>query len=296
MAWLYRITLLLLICSSLLTQGLFISACDDDSSTSSGQANDDDTSPNGGDDDDNDDDTSPNDDDDNDDTSPNGDDDDDDNDNDNDDNDNDDDDNDDNDNDDDDHEYPPDEGEWFGEVFIQKVAGESAGERGTATVVGPDGAVHVAAESGGLLYVYTRPGGGGAWRRELVDRFAFRPDMAIDKDGFLHVSYQSINGYNLMYATNRNGSWQATTLDDTGDVGEYNAIALDADGKVYIAYYDGNSGTGGLRLATNKNGAWETLMLYEGTEYGKGVDLAVGPAGVLHLIFAYEIFPSGVPL
>ena len=65
-----------------------------------------------------------------------------------------------------------------------------------------------------------------------------RPSIAIDSAGKLHVSFYETLGANLMYATNAGGTWISEYVDNTGFVGSYSAIVIDAGDIPYIVYYD----------------------------------------------------------
>ena len=67
------------------------------------------------------------------------------------------------------------------------------------------------------------------------------------------------------YATNVSGSWVATTVDSSGQVGEYTSIALDSSGKAHISYLDDTNY--GLKYATNASGSWVATTVDSGTYY-----------------------------
>ena len=60
--------------------------------------------------------------------------------------------------------------------------------------------------------------------------------MAIDSNGFLHISYYDETTKNLMYATNEGGSWSTKTVDSRTDVGVASSIAVDSNDNVHIVY------------------------------------------------------------
>ena len=61
--------------------------------------------------------------------------------------------------------------------------------------------------------------------------------IALDSNGYKHISYYESNSDDLKYATDKSGTWVVSTLDQTGDVGQHTSIAIDSNGYVYISYY-----------------------------------------------------------
>jgi len=103
----------------------------------------------------------------------------------------------------------------------------------------------------------------------LIHLFLTDSSIAIDKDNRVHISYDDCDGsfdckkFMVKYATNKSGAWGKETIDNIGDVGRYNAMAIDQNGFVHICYtdawfYDSNYG---LKYATNKSGKWETYII-----------------------------------
>jgi hypothetical protein len=66
----------------------------------------------------------------------------------------------------------------------------------------------------------------------------------------MHVSFFEPTGQNLMYATKAwdDVTWQVSTVDITGSVGDYPSIAVTPDNHVHIVYYDATNGD--LKYAT----------------------------------------------
>jgi hypothetical protein len=62
--------------------------------------------------------------------------------------------------------------------------------------------------------------------------------LALDSDGYRHVSLSDAGNNDLKYATDANGAWVNITVDAPGKVGQYNSIAVDSGDGVHIAYYD----------------------------------------------------------
>ena len=142
---------------------------DDSDNNPSDDDNNDDNNDDDDDNDDNDDDDDDNDDDD----------DDDDNDDDNDDNDDNDDDDDDND-DDNDVQYPG--YYWKPGIWIQYILGGNPGQNGTSIEIGPDDTQYIAADKGGIVFLYTKSPVDSNWNQEWVDSLVMEPDMELDSN------------------------------------------------------------------------------------------------------------------
>jgi hypothetical protein len=54
----------------------------------------------------------------------------------------------------------------------------------------------------------------------------------------VHIAYYDLSNQDLKYATNAYGSWEAYTLDSTGNVGRGPALLVGANKWVYISYVD----------------------------------------------------------
>src|SRR5690606_15753145 len=92
-------------------------------------------------------------------------------------------------------------------------------------------------------------------RRDILDDrdYTGEADIVMDAAGALHVVYYY--SCRLEYMTNRSGVWVRTTIHGTSPcVGFYNALAVDGDGHLHVAYLDQTNDQ--LRYATNQSGAW----------------------------------------
>ncbi|MEJ2362488.1 MAG: fibronectin type III domain-containing protein [Gammaproteobacteria bacterium] len=101
----------------------------------------------------------------------------------------------------------------------------------------------------GLQHVYNS---NGSWQSEQVDSFSWiggnRVSMVIDSTDHLHIAYSDSN-QDLKYITNLSGAWQNYFIDCIGNVGANPSIAIDANGRVSIAYEDTTNGT--VKLAVS---------------------------------------------
>lgn len=119
--------------------------------------------------------------------------------------------------------------------------------------VDQNGAVHIVYSDNisQLRYAYNIS---GSWVVELLESRGSpsHPSIAVDASGRVHISYFHNQYGELRYTTNLSGVWQVIPIDYVGFTptgsSTDTAIALDAQGKVYISYFRGNT----LKFATNR--------------------------------------------
>ena len=107
------------------------------------------------------------------------------------------------------------------------------------------------ADHGDLKYAYgTGPDVWNlSWYSETVDTGGAEGDvgqytsLALDGDGYPHVSYYDVDGENLKYTYQDEDGWHPETVDGAGDVGRWSSLAIDGAGNVHIAYYDATNDT-----------------------------------------------------
>ena len=80
------------------------------------------------------------------------------------------------------------------------------------------------------------------WSIETVDSDGFvgrHASLALDTNGYPHISYYYGSNGNLKYAKWTDGSeWSLETIDSDGAVGMYTSIALDTNDYPHISYYN----------------------------------------------------------
>jgi hypothetical protein len=120
----------------------------------------------------------------------------------------------------------------------------------TASVVGvpsigytPDGTPWIAyqlqTKTGNLLRVAHFD---GVWQTEDVDTTSadtgYTPSLAINPAGLVRVAYHDQSTGDLRLAKrDAGGTWTLSTIESTGDVGEYPSLVFTASGKTRISYY-----------------------------------------------------------
>ena len=91
----------------------------------------------------------------------------------------------------------------------------------------------------------------------------------------------------LRYYTDEDGSWNNETITDaTKDEGYDPAMAMDADGNLYVAHYC-NNGCSDLRLSSRINGAWQNETVASTLNIGKDPDIAIDSQGTIHIVSQY---------
>jgi len=80
------------------------------------------------------------------------------------------------------------------------------------------------------------------WSNTLIGFDMSLVSSILDEDGHAHLSYYDSLTTNLVYATNKNGSWVNYLIDsDVSGNGLSSSIAIDSNGTVHISYIDGDA-------------------------------------------------------
>jgi hypothetical protein len=111
----------------------------------------------------------------------------------------------------------------------------------------------------------------GTWVATTVDstgNIGQHTSIAMDSTK-AYISYYDVTNGDLKYAScalstncDSTGEWTSSTVDSTGDVGQFTSIALDSSSNAHISYYDVTNGD--LKYATNTSGIWATTTLDDG--------------------------------
>ena len=112
--------------------------------------------------------------------------------------------------------------------------------------------------------------------------------IAIDSNGFKHVSYYDGTNYDLKYATDMTGSWVITSIDTTGGVGSWNSIAIDSNDVVHISYLDSTNGD--LKYATCSSGCttasnWDVVSVDTTFTVGYYTSIAIDSNDGVHISY-----------
>ena len=189
-----------------------------------------------------------------------------------------------NDNDDSGPPYPPDEGVYIGDMFLQMVAGGAPGHDGTAIAADKAGQISIAAINGRILYVYSFSYE-KSWTRERVAYFASTPDIAVDSSGFLHLAYKSNHPDALGYATNKSGTWETQVVDVESENGRSPSIDIGPGDFPRICYLDQSMTE--LKVATDQGKGWDIQTAVSGTVQIIAPSLSVDQNNHGHISFTF---------
>ena len=117
--------------------------------------------------------------------------------------------------------------------------------------------------------------------------------IAIDSNGFKHISYHDDTNGNLKYATDITGSWVTISVSanpghmTTYQHGTYTSIALDSNDAVHISYY---RIADGLKYATCSNGCtnasnWDIVSINTGSHRIGTTSIAIDSNDGVHISF-----------
>jgi sugar lactone lactonase YvrE len=147
--------------------------------------------------------------------------------------------------------------QWTGGAWTTEVAhGSTTLDLGRFASLAIDSVntVHIAYFNVSNTSLMYRTKTGAIWQTpETVDGTTTQTGMyaslAVSSTGIPHISYYEGSQRALKYAY-KVGSWNLTTVDSSGDIGKYSAIALDAGGNPHIAC---------------RHGTWDEGVYYRGT-------------------------------
>jgi hypothetical protein len=176
----------------------------------------------------------------------------------------------------------------------------------SSIAVDNNGGVHVAVVCGtygGNREIIYANDTSGTWLATGVTSDALDddfPSIAIDDNGFAHVSFEKDDGadWELWYAENSAGSFAAQQLTSnigTND-GGYSSIAIDTNGDVHIAYHADHL-VGDLLYITNTSGIWETDTIFSSysnkTYSWVDRNICLDHPGYVHACFCNQLGGSG---
>lgn len=129
---------------------------------------------------------------------------------------------------------------------------------------------------------------GSSWQISTIINGGSSPSLVLDNSDRPHISYFKpyyviINNLqvlkaDLMYAYWDGQQWQFQTVERGGRVGEFNALALDHNGRPHIAYRDFGTASGKLKYAAWDGSAWQIQTVDEQGDAEKNPSLAMDSA------------------
>jgi hypothetical protein len=138
--------------------------------------------------------------------------------------------------------------------------------------------------SGGHLYKHFD---GISWSTEVLSSSAQLPSIAIDSQGFPHITSSSFDG--LDYAHKDGSGWHYEVIDETNDNGTVTnstAIAITPSGGIHISYFQKE--TNYLKHAFTENGSWQTEIVDQAKWVGPYPAPALDNSGFLHVSYHDE--------
>jgi PKD repeat protein len=121
---------------------------------------------------------------------------------------------------------------------------------------------------------------GTDWHLQIVDsesdggnRVGEYTALALDQDGYAHISYYDETDEDLRYAYQDSSGWHSHTVDRGGDVGQYTSLALDGDGYPHISYFDDTLND--LKYAYQDASGWHTQIADSDGSVGQYTSLAL---------------------
>jgi hypothetical protein len=128
------------------------------------------------------------------------------------------------------------------------------------------------------------------WVNETVDNdigAGSFTSAAINSDDVILISYSHYESetWKLRFAEGETGNWSTSVIEDSGSVGTYNAIALDAAANPHVSYYD--VGNTALKYAYRDGVAWVNTTVDSSANVGKFSSLAIDQAGgTVHISYS----------
>ena len=89
---------------------------------------------------------------------------------------------------------------------------------------------------------------GGVWKNESLEGgvgsyTGCHSSIAIDSQDQVHISYQNVSSFDLMYVHKSGGNWFYETLDSENTTGKYTSLALDSQDRPHVSFQKTSSGT-----------------------------------------------------
>ncbi len=140
----------------------------------------------------------------------------------------------------------------------------------------------------------------GSWTLGVPDNshiiYGRNLSMVLDNNNRAHISYYDEYYYDLRYANNTGGAgdtWDSVIVDGQDiagyNVGYYNTIGLDSNGKIHIAYYVDSDSTMSItnkfRYVNNVSGTWDFIMPDTGSYNGMFPSLAIDSDDYVHIVY-----------
>ncbi len=126
----------------------------------------------------------------------------------------------------------------------------------------------------------------GPWYIQTVDtagNVGYFTSVALDPNGYPHISYSDWGNQDLKYAAWNGSSWDIQTVDSGASVGWYTSLALDASRYAHISYYDGSNRD--LKYAAWNGSSWDIETVDSAGDVGAWTSLALDANGYPHISY-----------
>jgi len=128
------------------------------------------------------------------------------------------------------------------------------------------------------------PTAAGEWVIETVPAACEYNSLALDENGYPHISYFDRTNCDLKYTYQQDASgWLIETIDSMWHVGLYTSLALDGDGYPHISYYDETYED--LKYAYRDDSGWHIETVDSEGDVGEFTSLALDGNGYPHISY-----------
>jgi hypothetical protein len=101
--------------------------------------------------------------------------------------------------------------------------------------------------------------------------------LALDGDGSPRLAYYDAANRRLTYAAWKDGAWELSTIDGSGDAGWYVSLVLDSSGRPRVSYHENLNHD--LNYAAWNGTSWDIQTVESLGEMGRYTSLALDPGG-----------------
>ncbi len=123
-----------------------------------------------------------------------------------------------------------------------------------------------------------------AWYIQALDAATHasgETSLALDANGYPHISFFDVNPEALKYAVWNGSSWNIQTVTTSSSPSTYTSLALDANGDAHISYY----ASYGLSYAAWNGSSWDIQDVDGGGDVGRYCSLALDANGDPHISY-----------
>ncbi|HII23374.1 MAG TPA: hypothetical protein HA359_03865, partial [Candidatus Poseidoniaceae archaeon] len=156
--------------------------------------------------------------------------------------------------------------------------------------------------SGGIKYISDSSGSWVDISLVSANNVGMHNSIAIDSNDAIHIAYfgylnpEGTGVKNLMYSScvslcGTQSSWSTIIIDNSGDVGKWNSIAIDSNNKIHISYYDSSTANKDLKYATCTSScatasSWSSITVDSNGDLGEHTSIAIDSNDVLHIVYS----------